>query len=270
MAGKQWILGCGVGCLLVVVILVIGGGVMVSKIKDTVAEFDDVGETQAELTRLYGNIEDYTPPADGRIPPERMETFLRVQELIHDESLELADALTSVRTLEDGGFNLGKVRRAFQGLGALGAGAGRYISARNEALLAQEMGFGEFTYLTVLVYHGWLGEPLTLSIDGGDDDDEIMRWSRVSKMFRGLLKRQRDAARDAGDPGLIVSALEFQLSELALDDEWVPWAADGPPASTAESLEPYRGRLEVLYADTGALLGLGADDEDGGFNFEIR
>jgi len=256
MAGKQWIMGCGIGCLAVVVVLVIAGGVMVSKVKDTVAEFEDVGETQAELSRLYGDIEDYTPPADGGISADRVETFLRVQEQIHGPSLELAAALVSVRSLEEGGFSLSKIKSAFQGLGSLGTGAGRYISTRNEALLEHEMGFGEFTYLSSLVYYGWLGKSLVLSIDGGDDGDEIRRWARVSKMFKGLLLRQRDAARDAGDPGGIVSALEFQLSELALDDEWVPWVEGGLPASTEDSLAPYRERFEALYADTGALLGV--------------
>ena len=171
---------------------------------------------------------------------------------------------------QDSGFSFSKIRGAFQGLGALGVSAGRYFSARNNALLEQEMGFGEFTYLTSLIYYGWLGNPLILTIDGDDDGDQRGRARRNASMFKGLLKRQRDAAREAGDPGELVAAIEEQLSELALDDEWVPWAEGGLPDSVASSLAPYRGRLEAVYADTGVMLGIGANDGDGGFNFEVH
>ncbi len=270
MATKQWLMGCGVGCLLVVVVLVIGGSLLVNKVKDTVAEFDDVEETQRELADLYGDMEDYVLPADGRIPAARVETWLRVQEKILPESQALAASLSDVRTMEDpGNFSFRKMARVVQGIASLGADAGRWLSVRNRVLLEERMGMGEFTQLTVLIHHGWLAYPLDLTIDGDNDDDERQRRDMARDLFRSSLRAWREAAEAAGDPSLLVPAIEEQMAELALDDEYVPWTRGALPAVVTEGLEPYRDRCEAVFADVGPLLGVGAGEGEG-FNFHVE
>ena len=43
----------------------------------------------------------------------------------------------------------------------VGRDFGDYVAARNEALLAQGMGLGEYTWIYALTYHVWLGHAPT-------------------------------------------------------------------------------------------------------------
>jgi len=266
MATKHWLTGCGIGCLLTVVVAVIGGSLLFREAKRTFGEFEQVSAMQARLHRDYGGVEDYVPPADGRIPASRVEAYLRVQEAIKPAADALAANAEAMRGLEEDGFSLGKAVAAVRGVRDLGVRLGRVLAARNQALLDQGMGLGEHVYLTVLVEHGLLQRPLRLSIDG---DESAERRRRVRRVLRGFLERQLDAARAAGDPAGLVPALEQELARFAADPAHVPWS-DGLPPPTRESLAPYRARLEALSVDAGMLLGIGAEKDGGGFSFEIE
>lgn len=255
MATKHWLTGCGIGCLLTVVVAVIGGSLLFREAKRTFGEFEQVSDLQAQLQRDFGGVADYVPPADGRIPASRVEAYLRVQEAIKPSADALAADVEAMRGLEEGGFSLGKVVTAVRGVRDLGSQLGQVLAARNRALLDQGLGLGEHVYLTALIEHGLLQRPLRLSIDG---DESAERRRRVREVLRGFLERQLDAARAAGDPASLVPALEQELTRYATDPDHVPWS-DGLPSPTQESLAPYRDRLEALSTDTGMLLGIGTE-----------
>lgn len=267
MATRHWLTGCGIGCLLTLVAAIIAGSLLFRAVKDTIGDFEQVSELQEQLRRDHGGLEDYVPPADGRIPAARLEAYLRVQETLKPAADDLAANVAAMRALEDGeGFSLGKVVTAVKGVRNLGSQLGRLLHDRNRALLDQGMGLGEHTYLTALVYHGWLGQPLFLSLDSQESAE---RRRAAREVMRGFLERQRDAARDAGDPSGLLPALERELTALAADQDRIPWR-EGLPPVIEESLAPFRARLEALSTDTGMLLGVGAEKDGEGFDFTIE
>ncbi len=271
MATKKWLTGCGLGCLVMVVLTIVGGSFMFRNIKNTVGEFDGVGELQTQLVQRYGGVTDFTPAPDGTIPAERIEIYLRVQERIKPTGDEFSQTLYDLRALENGeGFSLARMINAAKGLGNLGSSVGRFLRVRNESLLAEGMGLGEYIYMTGIVYHAWLGEELDYTLDGQiEEGSSERRRDMVRGLFMGFLRRQQAAAREAGDPAGLVAAIDGELAELALDPGRIPWQDDLPPKLLA-SLEPYREMLEAAATGGGALLAVGTEKDGPGFHFEIE
>jgi hypothetical protein len=271
MATKKWLTGCGMGCLLMVVLTIVGGSLMFRNIKNTVGEFDGVGDMQTQLVEMYGGVSDFTPTADGTIPPERIEIYLRVQELIKPTGDEFSHTLHDLRALENGeGFSLARMINAAKGLGNLGSSVGRFLKVRNESLLAEGMGLGEYIYMTGTVYHAWLGEELDYTLDGQiEEGSSERRRDMVRGLFMGFLKRQQALARETGDPAGLAVAIDGELAELAIDAGRIPWQ-DGLPPTLLESLTPYRERLEAVATGGGALLAVGTEKDGPGFHFDIE
>ena len=271
MAGKRnWLMGCGIGCLVVVVLAVIGGVQLVRTGKQFAARFDEVGESQAELTRQYGRLRDYVPPADGRLSPERMETFLRVQTALADVGAELsAHGLALRRLVEGGGGGPRAIITGVKSLVGLGKSVAAYLDRRNEALLAAGMGFGEYSCIYAIAYHAWLEHELHPVFSVHDQEDMGPRIERLQGHFEAWLENQRAAAEAAGEDAAWLRTLDEEIRALGLAELRVPWR-DGLPARTAASLEPYYEELEATYRSLGPLLCIGADQTGEGFDFQVQ
>ena len=272
MASKRnWFVGCGIGCLVVLVIAVVGGALLFRTGKQVIARFDEVSDSQLELTRQYGALCDYMPPADGRLDPGRIETFLRVQDAIAIVSSELVAHSGTLQDLEqDDKIGPGKFLKGFKNVVGLGKSVAGYLEQRNEALLREGMGLGEYSYLNAIIYHAWLGHDLEPVFSTHDQEDLGPRPARLQGHFKAWLHAQREAAAAAGDDPRWLQTLDDELLALSLSDLRVPWR-DGLPARTAAALEPFRARIEATYLPLGPLLCIGADKEEGeGFDFEIQ
>ena len=82
MAKKKipsWLVGCGIGCAVPVVLCLglFGGGIYY--INRLAGGVDQAIETRGVLNERFGEPVDYVPAADGAVPAERMETFLAVR-----------------------------------------------------------------------------------------------------------------------------------------------------------------------------------------------
>ena len=266
----NWLKGCGIGCLVLIVlnVIIIFSGVRL--LKNTFSEFEDVADLQEQITDLYGEMDDYVPNPDGAVSASRMEAFLAVQNAIYPESEGIGSSVESFRDLknsESGG--LGKVVSIVRNAKSIGQGVGRVLRARNTALLEQRMGMGEYTYIYVIAYHSWLGHAL-LDIPGENDDGDMTTSERLHENIVDILKSQRDALKRSVDPDPdLLERLEAEILELRIDDERVPWQ-DGLPDVVVASLEPYRARLEELHVPISFLLGIGAENDHGGFDFQFN
>ncbi|MDO9695526.1 MAG: hypothetical protein Q7W56_12420 [Candidatus Latescibacteria bacterium] len=290
MAGRNnWLLGCGIGCLAVIVISVLGGVLLFNTGKKVVARFEELGDTQRTLADRFGEVADYVPPADGVLPAERVEIFLRVQDTLQETGRELVDhgrALQDLERQKGKGIGPGGILRGIRGVVGIGRYAAEYLQERNEALLAAEMGLGEYTYLYVLGYHSWLGrsfdptfgEPSTrvdtdhgARIEIGDRDDE-RRAERLQDLFRGWAANQHQAAIAAGLDAAWCERLAAEVAAAAAADSLrLPWAGELPPA-LATGLDPFRSRFEATYLPLDPLVGVGVErDHNGeGFDFNIE
>ncbi|MCJ7581944.1 MAG: hypothetical protein MUP98_15635, partial [Candidatus Aminicenantes bacterium] len=189
---KKWFIGCGIGCGALVIILLVLLALGFFFVKDMVNKFEETGELTNSLKDLYGEIEDYMPPPDGRIPFERMEAFLYVRESLIpvrdrlDRSISLLDSMRNRETRREEPRRPGRVFRAFKAGFDLIPGIGDYYSLRSQSLLEVEMGLGEYMYIYILSYYSMLEKPPG---DGPDfqllqDDKEwnFNEWNREDNL----------------------------------------------------------------------------------------
>ena len=255
-------IGCGAGCLLVilVVLAIFAGGVMF--VRDTVSGFETAVEIRAELENRFGTTGEFTPWPGGEIPADRIETFLAVRQGTQVERQDLADNFAAIPMSETEARELEskpsgeKALSIFKIIGsALGLGAemGDFFAARNAALLDAGMGMGEYTYLYTVIYFSWLGhDPDEGPQTGRDEDDHVdvqlgqMRFGpRARDDLLSMLRNQlqQDSTGTTED---WVGLLTAEVEALERDTDRYPWQ-DGLPPSIAASLEPHRERLTASY-----------------------
>jgi len=291
MAGNawKWVLGCGMGCVAVLIIIgaLVAGGFFV--VRDVVREVEKTQRGMDEVTERFGRVSDFHPAPDGTIASERIAVFLAVRQDLAEARTELERTMALLEKSEDPQPSdqrrgmLGKLRAGF---GILPLVMGFY-NARTEALLEQGMGLGEYYYVYCLAYYSWLGKS---PADGPSfrlvgDSQEVRRWEegsfptpddfdvRESRMERILsaLNRQLlpmlrnqladlEATAEGAQADAWAERLRSEIAAMETDPLRLPWAG-GLPERTEESLLPFRTRLEESYsAPCNALeFGLGQD-----------
>ena len=255
--------GCGIGCLLAIVVMV-GLGWMGYRWARLAAEAADSAlQSEALLEERFGAVRDFRPPTDGRIPADRIEVFLEVREGMAAHREGLTGAISAFAPGEGDGRVAGGLQIARAGA-VIGPRSLDLARARNEALLSAGMGLGEYVWIYWLTYDAWLGNPadastlhefmaqrsasdgsLQIYIGGGMEPERIARRLRadVAAMLRNL---DEDLAAGNSSSGLreLVAA---ELQALEADPARVPWE-DGLPEEFAVGLEPYRERFDATYS----------------------
>lgn len=255
--------GCAFGCLALMIVVGVVGWMGYRWTQDAVATVETAAEAERELEERFGRVREFRPPLDHGLSEERLEIFLSLRELLSVPRRELAEAVAGIAPTEGDGKPAGGLRTA---------GAGMRIAprtlelnrARNQALLDNGMGLGEYTWYYWLSYYAWLGHPpaeselhdalaeraasggtMQMSF-GGDLEPERMTW----RLRRDLLAMLTNHVEDlAGDPERTDwrEEVEAEIREVDADPDRVPWQ-DGVPQAIADRLEPYRDRLESTYS----------------------
>jgi hypothetical protein len=268
---KKWLVGCGIGCAVIVLILIVLGIGGYMFFKNLIGEFQEQEELMEVLTERYGEIRDFCPEPDGSIGPSRIEAFLSVRDAFapYQERLEM-----SMRELQDkvgqSEVEVKKPKNVFE-MVKLGFGLipqiAEFLKFRNQALLEAEMGMGEYTYIYAIAYFSWLeklpedGPDFEVMEEGGGSrlgemDLEEIRGERRDSMLRLLhrnllpmLQNQHEklVARGSSDTqSEWKDLLEAEIRAMEEDRFRLPWE-DGLPDVIKTSLEPYRERLEQSY-----------------------
>jgi len=269
---KKWLVGCGIGCAVIILILIVLGVGGYMFFKNLIGEFEVQEELMATLTERYGEIRDFCPEPDGSISPNRIEAFLSVREAFapFQEKLEI-----SMRELQDRAekteVEVKKPKNIFE-IVKLGFGLipqiAEFLKFRNQALLDVEMGMGEYCYIYAISYFSWLGK---LPEDGPDfevmgPEDSESRWG---EMDRDEIREERRDSMLRRLHRTLLPMLQNQLEKLVATgasetlSEWeellkaeiqameedrfrLPWE-DGLPDVINASLEPFQDRLEQSY-----------------------
>lgn len=269
---KKWLIGCGIGCLVIILILIVLGIGGYMFFKNIIGEFQEQEELMEILAERYGQIKDFCPEPDGSIGPSRIEAFLAVREAFAPfrEKLE-----TSMRELQEKAgkseVEVKKPKNVFE-MVKLGFGLipqiAEFLKFRNQALLDAEMGMGEYYYIYAIAYFSWLGK---LPEDGPDfevmgPEDSDSRWGEMDReeireerkdtmlrrMHRTLLpmlqnQLEKLKATDISDDRMEWrTALEREIQAMEEDRFRLPWE-DGLPDVMETSLQPFRDRLERSY-----------------------
>jgi len=268
---KKWLIGCGIGCGVVIVIgaLLVTGGVLY--VRNLVKGFEDSEAMLKNLTAQYGRVNEFCPAPEGSISPDRLEAFLQargatltIREKIEDSIDTLSEGKLSGETnTESAGGVLNKIRL---GIGLIPQIA-EFYKVRTQSLLDAEMGLGEYYYIYAVAYFSWLEKPLSegppLQFRDGEefrfedwDDEEAQQLQedmlrrRLNRMLLNMLRNQSEKlATDeyAGISAEWKERLAAEIEALESESHRLVWE-DGVPEAIVASLEPFRARLESSYS----------------------
>jgi hypothetical protein len=270
-ATKKWLIGCGIGCgviILIVVILIASGYFFIKNIVDEIKDTEAMTEV---LTERFGRIPDFCPDPDGTIKAERIEAFLAARETfrpIREEIAKSMEILSQKKDVDD--IEMGKPRSMFTMM-RLGFGiipqAAEFIKTRNEALLEAGMGLGEYYYIYAVAYYSWLGKNPEdgpgFQIIGPDENEDFGTWGeedsmemrrermlrRLNRMLVPMLRNQLEKLKTEESEGISEDwqhLLEREIEALEEDKDRILWQ-DGLPEVIEASLRPYRDQLEASY-----------------------
>jgi len=247
--GKKWLIGCGLGCgipILLLLLVTIGGGIFMMK------PFNKAVDTQKELSATYGKRSDYVPAAGG-LNPERLEKFMNVRrELVPycDNFNEISAKFEEMEKLDAGGeepskgevFNaVGNMMSAVMGIAG---NIGRFTATRNDALLNQDMGLGEYIWIYTLVYNSWLEHPPNTDFEERKNGEYSAEEKRViQQLMRSHAQALTEVGRTEEAVAWTAEAGHLERSE----GTGVPWVAHQLPEAVSQALEPYRTELAELY-----------------------
>jgi hypothetical protein len=263
--GSKWLWGCGIGCGVVVMVFVVFSVMVGLFFRDTFRPIQEAVESHDALVEAHGEVEEFAPAADGRIPAARMEAFLSIREGMGEARATLdaflADFPPANIRKDEGAFSI-----IMQVLGSLDEWlepmAG-YVERRNELLLESGMSPGEYLYIYGLAYYSWLGhgpdDGPVVSREGREqmfgDDDGTFSPHRVRRRYRryflAFLRNQLDTLPET-DPGMEDwrGELAAELARFESRPGQIAWSG-GLPDVLESSLEPYRERLEASYSGSG-------------------
>lgn len=244
--GVAWI-GCGV----LGVIGLAGLGVGTYYFGGLFARAGEAERTAATLAEQFGVPDDYTPSPEG-VAAERLDAFLAVRREVQlhcpalvalgEQLRPLRDAESSEKQPSGGG-----ILSILGGSMRLGPVTVDLLTARNQALLANRMGLGEYTYLYALAYQSGPDAPEPAWLFPHEAENTTDGRERLL----GMLGRLAQAAR--GAPGAVIpaAAVDAEVSLLEADPARRLWA-EGLPAGLREPLEARAADLAALYCPVAA------------------
>ena len=213
-------------------------------------------QLEQSLLEQYDWAYKYTPPADGFMAPERLQGFIRVREAVQANCKTFQDILDSVILLEqiesDPDMSAGdKASEGFGGLKKMLSAAPNFLEfmdARNQALLTEEMGLGEYTHIYLSAYGPQLAAESTSKYAG---QDEAYINSRNRSEYARILSNQLAVLEAGGETAAsaeTTSILQTEITALKDDPDASPWAS-GPLPGAQASLDPYSEQINNLYCE---------------------
>ena len=247
--GKQK--GSRKGCLIIILTI---SFVIASGFYFLTAGVRDAKHIEQTLVDRFGWAEEYTPPLDGSIELQRIEAFIHVREAVQPDCADYQAVLVSINNLDklETDQESSPSEAASTGLqgikSALSAGPRmvKFSTTRNQALLDEEMGLGEYLYIYLTTY----GEQLAReSVSDFSNMEEAYVSERARREYAQILANQllalQDSALHTDYPNLETDLLA-EIEAMKDGSQSSPWPK-GPVGKSRESLAPYQQRLDDLY-----------------------
>ena len=286
-SGKKWLVGCGIGCGLMVLLFAAIGTVGFFGVKKFADRAERIEDTFDRMDAEYGRPAEFVPELDGHVPADRMEIFLAVRDDMGEVQQEVSGLFHTLDGSGDSGV-IAKIKAGVKFLPSLFV----FIEERNTIMMNHGMGVGEYQYIYSLAYYGLLGKDpadgpgFTVisddhereedgwqwSIEGDSDEEEVAEDRErevrgfVNRVQSQVVQNQLAALEAAGR----IDGLDFDAwrAELAAEAEAMDLESlrllreEGLPTQILASLEPYRIRLDATYDGMTSILEMGLVEHD--------
>jgi len=282
--GQKWAIGCGIGCLLVVIALGAVGTCGYFGFREIKERADEMEAVSGELAARFGPPASWQPDPGPALPTTDVWTFVAVRETLQVAGADLA---RQIRTL-DGTGPAGAVAKVRAVMSFVPAVVG-YLARRDAVLLEADLHPGAYLYLYSSSYFVLLGHDPgagpDFDVSGGEDGPgAVVKWEfgdepqdagsggespaerqrrvrrELNRELRQVLENQLAAVQAAGrGDGGWASELAAEIARLNQDRWRIPWQ-DGLPAELAASLETYRAELEATWVPELNVLEVARDD----------
>jgi hypothetical protein len=231
----------------------------------------DSKRLEQELIDRFGWAEQFVPVADGSIPPERLERFIRVRQAVQPACKDYQDVLDGIVGLAaietepevSGSEAATRGIRGFKSVFNVGPRMLQFMDARNSTLMSEGMGLGEYIYLYLTAYWEQLAD---VASSPYFEMEEAHISSRTKEEFIQMLDNQLSALGSAG-PDEVRAGLKEEIAALGESSDAVPWARGLLP-NTRKSLSPHQDQLSGLYCD--GVVGIELLQKNRGFGFWVR
>lgn len=258
------------GCLLIVIALVF---ITASGVYFLTADIRDAKRLEQTLIDRYDWANNYVPSPDGAIPPQRVEKFIRVRQAVQTQCHDYQAVLTSVAKLDEIDSNEDTTASEAASTGmeglksAFSAGPKmiRFSNTRNQALVNEEMGIGEYIYIYLNAYGKQLASEPDSPYSGME---EAYLSPRAREEFIQILNNQLAALDASGQQAShteLADRLRQEIEALESNSQSSPWP-NGPIGAVRESLAPYEQELAELYCS--GIVKLELLQKNRGFRFE--
>ncbi len=225
------------------------------------------------LIDRYDWANNYTPSLDGAIPRQRVEKFIRVRQAVQTQCRDYQAVLTSIANLDKIESNQDTTAseaastgmEGFKSAFSAGPKMIRFSNTRNQALVDEEMGIGEYMYIYLTAY----GQQLTSeSASPYSGMEEAYLSPRARKEFIQILNNQLVVIEASGEQAThtdLADRLRQEIEALETDSQSSPWP-NGPIGAARDSLAPYQQELAELYCS--GVVKIELLQKNRGFRFE--
>lgn len=225
-----------------------------------------------QLDARHGTFDGYHPAPDGTIPADRMARFLDVRRALLPRCPGVTDIVQPFRRMPelartgdpgevDASALFGGIVRVVRRLPSVGFVFGNYVTTRNNALLAQGMSLGEYSFIYVVSYFAVMGESPRGVLER-EGEPSIFE----SRVFPAV---GRAIGRHAADLGGAGGPWADEAARLERDPARVPFAGGLPP-ELAGSIEPHRAALAAASCPAAAELDLTVTVRRGSVGYDHR
>ena len=233
----------------------------------------DAKRLEQSLVDRFGWADQFTPSPDGSISPQRMEAFIRIRETLQPDCADYQAVLTSISQLEqlETDQESSTTDAASAGLhgfkSAFSAGPRmvKFSTNRNQALLNEDMGIGEYLYIYLSSY----GELLAKETHSPFSNmEEAYVSERAQREFVQILSNQQLALKTSGLQSTypdLDGDLQTEINALKDGSHSAPWP-NGPTGGARESLAPYQSQLTDLFCS--GIVRIELLQKNRGLNFE--
>lgn len=262
--------GCGIGCGLFAIILIVLGVLVYNFVKDTVDQVKQIEEVSSTLKQKFGNEEDFTPNFEQPQFEERLSMFLDIRDTLnirsekfYEEFGGLVDSVSGQETEKSFLESIGLVNTGISMVPEMI----KYYSNRNTLLLDYGMSLGEYYFFYFMSYYSFLkqspgdgppirifeddhskNEGITFDIDSKDQKEEdiiAIRNFELSQKVNYLFKNHLENFMAKDSAGEFSNDVKIELEKLKQNRLRIPWQENLP-----KSIEPVFRSLELKIKKT--------------------